>query len=122
MNAIKKVWRPQGLPQQMEEVLSVAPPPPGGQMARPVYLSLLRAKIEHLIQEDVSSAKAAMQMSSESAPEMWAIASSYPSSEWAAAIVSSDAMNQRLKNLRSEGVLMDPPDPPTTLREILEQL
>ncbi len=121
MNGIQKVWRPSGIPQNLEEALSV-PATPDGQMSPDVYRQLLMAKLESLIRVNVRDAQAAMQMSQESAPELWSIAAMYPSNQWAAAIVNSDGMSRHLRSMRMEGVLMDPPHPPMTFREVLEAL
>jgi len=121
MSSTNKVWRPRGVPQNLEEPLSVTPPP-GGRMNPQLYRDLFQAKLNNLILSNPAAAKRAMQMSQDSAPSWWAIAESYPPQEWASAIVRADQMMALLQGIQPEGVLMDPPDPPLSFQQILEVL
>ncbi len=113
MTSSAKHWLPKGLPPP----LSV--PSPGEPVSRSLYLSLIEAKLRGLIQADPKAARAALEMSQESAPELWAIAEQQPQSQWASALVRSDQFSSLLPTNWS-GAEVQPE--PTSLQEVLELL
>jgi hypothetical protein len=119
-SASATVWLPGGLPEVVQMALSV--PSSSATMDRSLFLSALESKLDALVRENPREARLALEMSQEVAPEFWEIAQSYQSKDWAAQIVHTDVMSHNLTCLSSKGQLTDPPDPPLTLREILELL
>jgi len=118
MNDSSKVWVPNGLPHGLAMVLSV--PDPGGPMTYDLYLALLEAKLDELIQEDPKEARRAMEMSREGAPHLWTIAEYSRPKDWAAQIVQSDQMTSLLAPWKGGGSLQNPE--PQSLLGILELL
>ena len=116
MNATNKVWLPGGLDEGYQQALSV--PPPQGPMSLGLYLSLLSDKLQAMIDADPKAARAALQMSQDSAPGLWAIQEERPRSEWGSAVVQSDQAQALLNQINLQGTLADPE--PTSLQEILE--
>lgn len=119
MSSSRKVWIPGGAPPEAEMALSVEPP--RRPMTPALYRSLLVLKLDSLIQADPRAARSALEMSQEQAPELWAIAEQCPVSQWASAIVSSDRMVTLLGQMVGPGRLRQP-EPPQSLREVLELL
>ena len=118
MNTTSKVWLPDGLDEGYQHALAV--PRPQGPMSRSLYVSLLEAKLQRLIDANPRAATQAMQMSQESAPSLWAIQEQYPRSQWASAIVRSDQATALIDRIEWDGTLAEPE--PENLTEILELL
>ena len=118
MDSTNKVWLPDGLNEGFQQPLSV--PAPHGPMTYSLYVSLLESKLQRLIDANPKQARAAMQMSSESAPGLWAIQEQYDPSQWAAQIVRSDQASNLFSRIDWQGSLSDPE--PENLQEMLELL
>lgn len=119
MNSTSKVWLPAGLDEGYQQPLSV--PLPSSPMSRSLYVSLLEAKIQRLIDLEPQQAKQAMQMSQESAPGLWSIQEHYPRNQWASAIVRSDQATTLLSQVQWDQMLSAEPEPDNLL-ELLEML
>lgn len=119
MSNSRKVWIPAGVPQGAEMALSVDAP--RELMTPALYRSLLIQKLDGLILADPKAARRALEMSQEQAPELWAIAEQFPTSQWASAIVMSDQVTALLSPITGKGRLAKP-ESPQSLLEILEQL
>lgn len=113
MNDSRTHWLPSEMP------MSLSVPFSSSQPSRSQYLSLLQAKLDEQIKADLKDARQAMEMSQESAPELWSIAEQNPLSQWASALVKSDRLNSLLPNPWG-GEQVEPEQ--TSLREMLEQL
>lgn len=111
-------WLPSGTLPGTAQALSV--PDPGRPITRDLYLSLLEAKLDQLIQADRIAARQAMEMSEEHSPELSWIAAGKPLSEWASALVRCDGLMPLLSPLTWQGILVEPE--PMSLGEILERL
>lgn len=118
MNTSSKVWLPDGLDEGYKQPLAV--PPPQGPMSRSLYVSLLEAKLQRLMDANPRQALQAMQMSQESAPSLWEIQETCPRSQWASAVVRSDQATALIDKIEWNGTLADPE--PENLQEMLELL
>lgn len=116
MNDSSKVWLPNGLEPSVAMALSVVDP--GAEISRSLYLNLLTAKLDAMIQADPAAAQRALEMSQEQALGLWSIAENHPRSEWASALVQSDQMTRLLARWKGGGSLSNPK--PQSLLEILE--
>ena len=119
MNSSGKVWLPGGLDRAHRLLLSVPVVRP---MTRSLYRSLLEIKVAAMVDADPKAARRALEMSSESATELWSIAHERLVNEWASAIVRSEGMARLLREMTLRGMVVNAPEEPPNLLELLEQL
>jgi hypothetical protein len=112
------VWLPSGIATEHQQLLSV--PPTSGRMIYGLYVDLLGVKLQQLIDADRQHAKAAMQMSVEHAPGLWAIQEHYSIRDWGSAIARSDQTSMVIDHFDWTGRLAKADN--VSLLEILEFL
>lgn len=120
MNTSSRFFLPAGLSSP-----ALAVPVASPDLDRGLYLALLESKLKALVEGDEEAARAAMEMSQESAPELWAIAEQYPLPQWASAIAQTDGMVRLLAPVEWTEPAQEVPEQDAqevSLAEILELL
>lgn len=91
-------------------------------MDQELHRSLMLQKVEVLVEEaGLEGARAALEMSAEHAPEMWAIASNELERFWPIAILNSDRMAQRLRMIDWSKEGRGRPVPQAEIKEALRE-
>lgn len=96
MNSTSKVWIPRS--QMTEAQRSVLTVPYSGTepMTPELHRSLLEQKLAAMVQRNPERARTALEMSQESAPELYELAMQAQPSEWPALLVRSEGMERLL--------------------------
>lgn len=88
-----------------------------------MYPALLARKLQSLIDQDGQSARAAMEMSQEHAPELWLISQEQPPTRWGMSLTNSDSMHSLLSRLDwTQPGKVQSLSQPSDLQSLLEQL
>ena len=121
MTNTSNYWIPAGDLSEAQALLLAVP-----SKAKPdpqVYPALLARKLQSLINQDGESARAAMEMSQEHAPELSLISQEQPPTQWGMSLTNSDSMHSLLSRLdwTKPGKVQSLPQP-SDLQSLLEQL
>ena len=88
-----------------------------------LYPSLLARKLQALIDQDGESARAAMEMSQEHAPELSLISQEQPQTRWGMSLTNSDSMHSLLSRLDwTKPGKVQSLNQPSDLQSLLEHL
>ena len=121
MTNTSNYWIPAGDLSEAQALLLAVPSKvkPNQQM----YPTLLARKLQNLIDQDGQSAKEAMEMSQEHAPELYLISQEQPPTRWGTSLTNSDSMHSLLSHLDwSKPGKVQPLPQQDSLRSLLEQL
>lgn len=88
-------WAPKNVPPHLQTALAVELPSVRAMNAS-LHRQLMEDKVERLVRDAGAQAKAALQMSTEHAPELQAISQEIEPAHWPIAIMRSDLMQDAL--------------------------
>lgn len=94
----------------------------GQPMTPELHRMLMQDKLEQLVAEaGEDEARAALEMSAEVAPAMWAIAENEPVSNWPIAILNSDPMTEQMHKINWSRETRGNPLPAAEIKEALRE-
>ena len=127
MNSTSKVWMPRSEMTEAQRSVLAVPYSGTEPMTPDLHRSLLEQKLAAMVQRSPERAREALEMSQESAPELYEMAMQARPSEWPALLVRSEGMGRLLslidwnKEARKTGRPAMKPEP-IDLQETLEQI